>query len=503
MTPLISQQPKSLSALLQGLAEVEPSRDRDVSGLSLDSRETTRGHLFLACAGSRLHGRQFIPDAVEKGAIAVAYEQDAAESALQMADDFHDLPIIPVADLRQHVGEIAARFYDHPAEKLFVVGITGTNGKTSCSQYLAESLSPADSVGCGVIGTLGYGRYGALVPGPNTTPDALTLQRQLAELAAAGSEHVVIETSSHGLDQGRVNGVQFDVAVFTNLSRDHLDYHDSMASYAHAKQQLFDMPGLKVAVVNIDDEFGRHLLGQLPESVNSLTYGIENNADIRGDKLFLRIDGLSMEVTSPMGNGTLNSHLLGRFNASNLLAVLGVLLMTGMDLSVALGRLSDVHTVPGRMQCFTGKREQPLVVVDYAHTPDALDFALQSIREHCEGKLWCVFGCGGERDTGKRPMMGAIAQQLADFVIITDDNPRHEDGDDIVKHILSGMPGDHAALSVQRDRRKAITEAMQRAGADDIILIAGKGHEDYQQVGDVRLPFSDQQTVQSLLKGVA
>jgi UDP-N-acetylmuramoyl-L-alanyl-D-glutamate--2,6-diaminopimelate ligase len=481
---------KRLSDLLGGIRDIDRKRDPAVRGLAIDSRKVSAGDLFLACAGSRVHGSRFINEALSHGAVAVVVDND------QAAGEDVEQNIYPVNNLSDHIGTIAARFYDYPSEQLFITGITGTNGKTSCSQYIAQAISDDSNVG--YIGTLGYGLGDQLETGLNTTPDAVTLQKLLAEMVQKHVRHVVIEVSSHGLAQGRVNAVQFDIAVFTNLSHDHLDYHDSMESYAHAKRQLFEMPGLRYAVINIDDRYGRELAAGLPDSVKLISYGTATDAQLHATDISLTVDGLRMQVITPWGSGVVTNDLLGRFNVHNLLAVLAVLMLSGMEFTDALQSLSRVHTAPGRMQRFGGAA-QPLVVVDYAHTPDALQAVLHALREHCAGELWCVFGCGGDRDTTKRASMGSIAERLADHVIVTDDNPRHEDGNDIIRDILAGTSQmDH--VQVERDRATAIRHACNTARAGDVILVAGKGHEDYQQIGDERLPFSDRQQVQQWLR---
>ena len=497
-----------LSQLLHGLARVAPSQDVAVQGLALDSRQVRPGVLFLAVAGRQRHGVDFVTAAIAAGAAAIAWEPTEAITEDSGPLRAAPVPVIAVAQLGRRVGDIAARFYGHPSHDLFVVGVTGTDGKTSCAHFLAQALHTAGDP-CGAIGTLGYGLYGALRPGLHTTPDALTLQRELAALRDTGARAVAIEVSSHGLDQGRVTDVAFDVAVLTNLSRDHLDYHGDEAAYAAAKRRLFCMPDLGAAVLNLDDAFGRTLYAELPAALPLVVYALGREAvtdlDRPNTRWLVATDivagtaGLSIDIDGSWGVGHLDVALLGRFNAGNLLAVLAVLLIRGVSFSAALARLARVQTVTGRMEPFGGGTSRPLVVVDYAHTPRALEQVLQALREHCSGSLWCVVGAGGERDTGKRPLMGAIAERLADYVVLTDDNPRHEDATQIVMDILAGMQ-DPDAVYVQRDRATAIAQAITNSDPGDVVLIAGKGHEDYQQVGDRRLPFSDRDTVRALLQ---
>ena len=511
-----------LSSLLEGISHVDAANERDISGLSLDSRRTCPGDLFLACAGSARYGSEFIEHAIRAGAIAVAYE--AAPSTFKAGpDDTQEslvkasgIPMFRIAGLKQQAGIIASRFYGHPSHDMFVIGITGTNGKTSCCHFLAQALSSAGHA-CGVIGTLGYGLYGSLQPGEHTTPDPVTLQSQLADMRDMGVQNVAMEVSSHGLDQGRVAGTIIDAAIFTNLSHEHLDYHGDISTYALAKQRLFASPQLRFAVINSDDEYGRRIIATLPAGVKLLSYSVidqRQGADqprrdrhaqqtqVVGRLLRMDHNGLEMHVVTPWGEGRIHSFLLGRFNASNLLAALAMLILMDMPLEEAMKKLADLRTVPGRMEYFRGQRRQPLVVVDYAHTPDALKQVLQTLREHCQGQLWCVFGCGGDRDKSKRPLMGSVAERYADHVVITDDNPRFEDAGQIIAHILAGMAAP-AAANVMRDRKEAISYAIQHAVAGDIVLIAGKGHEEYQLVGDQKLSFSDRRQVCNLLKEVA
>ena len=489
-----------LGDLLDGFAETAPHQDVIVSGLAQDSRRVAPGDVFFALTGNRFAGLDFVRQAAAAGAVAIVSDQSRRVDA--------GLPQLVVDRLALHLGEIASRFYDHPSRHLSVTGVTGTNGKTSCSQFLAQALD-REPGGCGVIGTLGYGRVDRLQPASHTTPDAITLQQQLGLMRESGLSHVVMEVSSHALDQGRVNGTEFNAAIFTNLSHDHLDYHHDMETYGRAKRRLFEMPALRYAVINADDSYGHTLLDTLPAHVRSLGYSLVNDqrhaagrAEIRGHLQQLGADGMTMTIETPWGQGILASHLFGRFNARNLLAVLGTLLLLGIPFDEALKRLADTRSVAGRMEHLGGESGQPLVVIDYAHTPDALQQALETVREHCRGHVYCVFGCGGERDRHKRPVMGRVAAQLADMTIITDDNPRGEDADRIVEEILAGMD-DRVRVSVIRDRAAAIATAVQQAATGDVVLIAGKGHEDYQLVGQRRIHFSDRQQAEESLKRMA
>ncbi|MCC6302423.1 MAG: UDP-N-acetylmuramoyl-L-alanyl-D-glutamate--2,6-diaminopimelate ligase [Gammaproteobacteria bacterium] len=505
----VHPRPQRLSALLQGLVAVDGDNDPEIAGLETDSRRVVPGDLFFACAGGRTHGAEYIDDAVRAGARAVLYEPDARVRAPTADRVPSGVPLMGIADLGRRLGVIAARFYEDPSRDMLVIGITGTNGKTSVCHYLAQALLK-DGAPCGVIGTLGYGVYGALRPGTYTTPDAVTLQEELAALRAGGIRRVVMEVSSHALEQERTRGVAFDGAIFTNLTRDHLDYHGDLTAYARAKQKLFLVPGLSYAAINEDDPFGRELLAGLARPVVGVSYGLGEGAGSTAGVRYVRacvarrdLSGMELRIRSSWGEGALHTALLGEFNASNLLAVLAMLLLMELPLEEALKRLEGLRAVPGRMERFEGAAgTRPLVIVDYAHTPDALAQALRTLRPHCAGRLWCVFGCGGDRDRGKRPLMGAVAARDADRVVVTSDNPRHEDPQEIIGQILAGIERADAVACVP-DRAAALRQAIESARPGDIVLVAGKGHEDYQQIGDERLPFSDRDQVRRLLEETA
>jgi UDP-N-acetylmuramoyl-L-alanyl-D-glutamate--2,6-diaminopimelate ligase len=477
-----------LSTLLAGLTDAPLADDPEISGITLDSRAVQQGWLFIAVPGARTDGRVYIAGAYSRGAAATVYEANGFEPDARSAN------AIGVRALRRHIGTIADRFYGAPSRKLKVVGVTGTNGKTTTTHLLAQVLDRPEAR-CGLIGTLGSGFPGQLDPSLHTTPDAVSVHRLMAEFVSAGARTVCMEVSSHALDQARVAGVAFDIAVFTNLTRDHLDYHGDMDAYAGAKARLFDIPDLKVAVINRDDAFGREIIERLRGRTPVLSFGLQGG-DVQAKAVETSPDGLTLSIVTPHGGAQLQSPLLGRFNAANLLAVLAVLLAAGVPLAEAANTLAHARPVAGRMERFGGSGDRPLVVVDYAHTPDALEKALQALREHTQGKLVCVFGCGGDRDRGKRPQMGRIAEQLADLVILTNDNPRHEDPATIINEIATGMQSTPTAVP---DRTQAIRMALSEARAGDIVLVAGKGHEDYQQVRDRRLAYSDRDTVRALL----
>jgi len=494
----------SLSGLLRGIPGGGVKRDIVISGLALDSRKVQAGDLFLAVAGTRTHGLQHARQAVALGAVAVVWEPVAESGSLAETAALLPVPVVAVPGLSQWVGEIANRFYGHPSGGLFIIGVTGTDGKTSCSHFIAQALN-TDDRRCGVIGTLGYGLYDQLSAAGHTTPDALTVQQSLRTMQEQGARCVVAEVSSHAMDQGRVRGVSFDVAVLTNLTRDHLDYHGSIEAYAEAKRKLFHADGLRYGVINADDPFGSALLDAIPPGVAPVAYRLENEPFrtrypaqwVIGRKLWFDDTGMGMEVATPWGCGSLKCGLLGRFNASNLLAALATLCVSGLPFDEALARLGRTRTVPGRMECFTNGSGRPLVVVDYAHTPAALEAVLKSLRAHCRGRLWCVCGAGGDRDRGKRALMGAKVERFADCVVLTDDNPRSEDPRRIVTDLLAGMK-QPAVVHVEHDRGRAIAWAMREARSGDVVLVAGKGHETEQVIGTRTIPFSDRERVMQL-----
>lgn len=493
----------SLDALLAGWTDqiVPPA---SVLGLADHSGKVRPGDLYIACRGGRVHGADFIAQAIRYGARAVVYEPPYdIPSEIAAA-----IPVVAVADLSRKVGLIADRYYYQPSRALSVIGVTGTNGKTSTSHFIAHAFSKGSALPCGLIGTLGYGLYGHLKPAQRTTPQPLKLQRELAKLRDRGTRYVAMEVSSHGLEQDRVAGVRFGTAVFTNLSRDHLDYHGDMNAYAAAKQRLFAMPQLRNAIVNLGDGFAPQMLAAARHATQTLGFRVAHKQGatkapgetslLLGDVADLSPNGMTIGIDGDFGRAELRTALYGAFNAENLLAALGVLLLEGILLDEAVARLATLRSLPGRMEVFKGPNSPATVVVDYAHTPDALAKALTSLQAHCSRHLWCVFGCGGNRDSGKRPQMGAIAEQFADAVVVTDDNPRYELAADIVNEIVSGMTAAHRA-QVIHDRGQAIDFAIRNAKEGDVILVAGKGHEDYQEVAGTRRPFSDRHYVAALL----
>lgn len=459
------------------------SRDPLIRELTLDSRAVRPGDLFLAVPGAKVDGRAHIADALARGAAAVAYEEQGA-SVLPLTD----APLIPVKGLIGQLSQIAGRFYGEPSRQLDLVGVTGTNGKTSVTQLLAQAL---DALGnrCGLIGTLGTGFYGELQSGRLTTPDPIAVQSTLNDLKKGGAKAVAMEVSSHALEQGRVAALDFDIAVMTNLSRDHLDYHGSMEAYEAAKAKLFAWSSLRARVVNLDDDFGRRL-ADAPATSRLISYSLQDSAaSLFCKEAAFNDDGVRAVIVTPQGEHVLRSRLLGRFNLSNMLAVVATLMALDYPLDEILKVIPQLQGPVGRMQRLGGG-DKPLVVVDYAHTPDALEKVLEALRPHAHGKLLCLFGCGGDRDAGKRPLMAEVAERLADRVLVTDDNPRSEDPMRIFDDIRPGFakPG---AVAFVAGRGAAIAQLIASASADDVIVLAGKGHEDYQEINGQRHDFSD------------
>lgn len=481
-----------LNKLLDGYARAP---ELEVTGLEIDSRRVTAGDAFLAVRGIGSHGLQHVELALARGASAVVWEP---APGIAEPEDLA-VPQIAVANLSKKVGEIAARFHSEPAKKLFTVGVTGTDGKTSTAYLVAQEL---DLLGadCGYLGTIGYGRVKALKEASHTTPDAIRLQELFAAFVADGLKAVAMEVSSHALDQARVSGIGFDVSILTNITRDHLDYHGTVEAYAAAKKKLFTDYRRGVAVLNRDDATGAAWAAELDRV---MVYGIDGAAPTRGQWLIARdlklsTEGLAFTLDSSFGAATVHAKLLGRFNVYNLLAALAALLAKGVALADAVGVLARLQTVPGRIEGFKGSKAAPLVVVDYAHTPEALAQILKAVRAHCTGKLVCVFGCGGDRDRGKRPLMGAAAEQGADIAIVTDDNPRSEAPEAIAAEIVAGL-ADASRVRVIHDRAEAIRTAIAEAGPHDVVVVAGKGHETTQTIGkDVR-QFSDRAFVAQLV----
>ncbi len=487
-----------LSELIEDLGTVSQDADMFISGVSVDSRMASKGDLFLASAGINNHGLDFIEKVIAKGVAAIAWEPCDKYRCIDRIKCPANIPMIAIPNLTAHQGLIADRFYQHPSKDLAVVGITGTDGKTSCSQFIAQVLSEINEIPCGVIGTIGYGMYGALVPGVHTTPGPLDVQKVLADVKEIGGKHAVMEVSSHALAQGRVNEVDFDIAVLTNLTQDHLDYHGTKEAYADAKRKLFEKDSLSHVIINADDHFGLNLKDSCQTRVPCLSYGFHKDADVRGYGLMISAEGLRMRVSTPAGKGVLSSCLVGDFNAMNLLTVLSVLLSLEVSLEQSLELIKEIKPVAGRMERFGGGNK-PLIIVDYAHTANALEQVLKALRPITERELTCVFGCGGDRDKSKRPEMGKVAYELADKVVITDDNPRTEDAMQIISDIMAGCETTNN-VEVEQNRASAIEWAINNARKGDVVLIAGKGHEAYQFIGSRQVPFDDRAEVRRVLK---
>ena len=464
-----------------------------LADITADSRAVKLGSIFVAYPGTHQDGRAFIPEAIARGAAAVIWERRRFDW-----EERWEIPNLGVDNLRERISEIAGDIYGNPSESLWMVGVTGTNGKTSVSQWIAAAC---EGLGwrSAVLGTLGNGLVGERVEAKNTTPDAILLQRLLADYLRRGARVAAMEVSSHGLDQGRVTGIKYDVAIFTNLTRDHLDYHRTMDAYAEAKYRIFSARGLKSAIVNVDDEWGARFAARLSGSGRDvITFGTVPGARLAASRVSLTAAGVSFHIESEWGSGLVTAPVLGAFNLSNLLAVMGALIATGFTFDEAVRAVAALEPVPGRLERLGGG-EQPLVVVEYAHTPDALEKALEALRPLVtKGKrLICVFGCGGDRDPGKRSIMGATAARLADHVIVTSDNPRTEDPRQIIAQVLEGIPGDKA--EAHEDRQVAIFSAVHHARRGDLVLLAGKGHETYQEIAGTRVPFKDADVARAAL----
>ena len=494
----MSGAPQSLAGLLEGLAGLP--RDVQVSDLTQDGRAAKPGSAFLAVHGTREHGLKYAPQAVANGARAVLWEP-APEAVVP------DLPsqivVAPVERLREHASTIADRFFGAPSQALSVAGVTGTNGKTTCAFLVAQALEAAGRPAA-FMGTIGTGRPRALVASALTTGDAITVQRTLAGLKADGAASVAMEVSSHAIDQARVGAVRFRTVAFTNLTRDHIDYHGTMENYGATKARLFTREELASRVINVDDPFGR-VLAKDPRGRGRLIVTSRGHQShtraaagfVRAMRVELSTRGIELEYDSSWGSGALTSTLIGDFNVDNLLTVIAILLDWELTPEQVSHTLARVHAAPGRMETFGGIRA-PLVVVDYAHTPDGLRKALSASRAHCRGRLTVVFGCGGDRDAGKRPLMGEIAAELADAIVITDDNPRTESPEAIAAGIVAGIPAGHP-YRIEHDRARAIRDTLVDANENDVVVVAGKGHEDYQIYGNERRKFSDQKVVAAAL----
>jgi UDP-N-acetylmuramoyl-L-alanyl-D-glutamate--2,6-diaminopimelate ligase len=481
----------TLADLLQGFADAPPIA---VHGVASDSRLVADGYLFLACQGVSSHGLDYVAEATAAGASAIAYDASTAAPSEDIG-----VPLIAVDELGAKLGEIASRFYGRPSETLGVIGVTGTNGKTTvawlvlqCARLLGER--------CGYVGTLGCGVDEIESGEGMTTPAAVELHGRLAEFIDQGASFAAVEVSSHALSQGRVDGVRFLAALFTNLTRDHLDYHADLLEYFETKARLFLESDAEHRIVNLDSEFGSELADRCGQQAVTVSTDIGRVADTR-QHVFVRSvvtnnQGSDIVVVSSWGDGRFTLPLPGDFNVANGVLVLALMLKLGVPMNEACRALSQVDAPPGRMQRVDATGTA--VYIDYAHTPNAIEAALRTLRAHCQGKLWCVFGCGGERDAGKRPLMAKSAERLADNIVVTSDNPRTEDPQQIIDDIVSGL-GQPQRAAVIEDRAAAIAWVIDQAAETDIVLIAGKGHENYQQVGAERRPFSDYAVAEAAL----
>lgn len=486
-----------IGAKILGSAALESSI---CTGITEDSRKVSGGDVFIARPGLESDGRGFIDQATENGAVAILCEATDIKQFEQVKNC--STVTYQVNNLAGQLGALGDEFFQHPSEKLRIVGVTGTNGKTSCCQLIAQVVANLDEK-VAVMGTLGNGLMGEMEATPNTTMDALTLQANLSDYVNQGCGFVAMEVSSHALTQGRVNGVRFNVALFTNLTRDHLDYHGDMGSYAEAKKCLFTQKELEAVVINADDAMGADLMVDPDIRAEKFSFSItpthaqEASHSVWTESVVFHDGGIKAEIITPWGSTHFKTPMMGQFNLSNCLAVITTLGVMGYRLEDVVAQLETVDFVKGRMERFGGDG-QPLVIVDYAHTPDALKHVLQAIKPHTQHKLWCVFGCGGDRDRGKRSEMAAISEEYADHLVFTTDNPRNESPENIVAEMLEGL-SNPSACEVEYDRKLAIHNSIAKAVVGDVVLVAGKGHEQFQQIGKQQRPHCDAQVVQQAL----
>lgn len=513
MKPRLQSHSFTLQNLLPNL-QLESAADIEISGVQLDSRAITKGNAFIALVGAKSDGRKFIANAIDAGAAVILVQADKEWRDTQWIGV---VPVIAIENLSQQVSAIAGNFYGHPSQRCRLIGVTGTNGKTTCTlliSQLAALLHKRDKQPAGVVGTLGFGLLDANSIAPIaqqiraiqstglTTPDPVALQKILAELVDQHASTVAIEVSSHSLVLGRVAALEFDTAIFTNLTQDHLDFHGDLASYGKAKEQLLYQRNLHNAVINMDDPWAKTLLQKIPENVRVVTFSLVNStADIYLTDLQLTATGATAKLHSIWGNAEFSSPFMGKFNISNLLSAIAALCIAEFPLEKILGFISELHAAPGRMQAVAldASNQDINVIVDYAHTPDALENALLAIREHASTRIWTIFGCGGDRDKTKRPLMGRAAEKYSDYVIVTNDNPRTEEPSAIAADIVRGLHNPNGCLVIA-DRAQAIDFAVQQAKAGDVVLIAGKGHEDYQIFAEQTISFSDSQQARLALQ---
>ncbi len=482
----------------------------DVLDMHLDSRLLAAGDVFCALPGKLQHGIDFAEQAMDKKIIAILANDDEKTREFVRTDLQNNIPVIQVKNFSENVASFAEWFFDYPAKSVEVIGVTGTNGKTSVTQFIANILN-ALGRDCGVIGTLGYGfshdcLSHASYQSP-TTPDAINVQRIFSKLVDGISfpgkkaSIVAMEVSSHALDQERLSTVVFNQAIFTNISRDHLDYHHSFDAYLTAKTKLFTSKDLAVAVINVDDDHADSFQNILGDNVTCYTYSTyQSTADVYAKNITFSETGILADIVTPWGEFVLSTTLLGRFNLSNLLAAVTSVSAKGHDIKLIEKSLTMLTSLPGRMQSISAPN-YPTIIIDYAHTPHALESALAAAKEHCQGKIWCVFGCGGSRDIGKRALMGEVAEKYADFLVVTDDNPRFESSSVIIDNILKGIKNP-SLVHVESDRELAIAYAINSANVTDLVLVAGKGHENYQEINGEQYPFSDQVIVESVMAAI-
>lgn len=496
-----------LSELLHEITPVTLSTDPLVTGITHDSRNVVAGNVFCAVSGTSVHGGNYIDSVIDQKPSAILLDCDynlSDETAQRLQTNA--VGVLRVPNLKASIGRIASRFFQSPSQRLSIIAVTGTNGKTSVCHFLAEALHYLQ-IKCAVLGTAGSGFIGELSAAALTTPDATQVHSLLADFVAQGATMTALEASSHALTQHRLSGCQIETAVFTNLTPEHLDYHVDMTAYGAAKETLLQWPGLRQAVINADDPLGLRWCHRYHNCYPIIAYSTadclpklpKNVTLIHGKLQQMSNQGIRAEIVSPWGCRQIELPILGKFNLANCLAVLGVMQFYQIPFVPSIACLQKIHGVCGRMQLFT-QVNKPTIVVDFAHTPDALASALSSLRAHVKGKLWCVFGCGGNRDKLKRPLMGKIAAQLADFLILTNDNPRQEDPEQIIADIKQGIPPTFTGVHLEMDRAASILYAIAHAKSADIILVAGKGHETYQLIGDTRYPFSDQAVVRAGLQ---
>ncbi|WP_430459953.1 UDP-N-acetylmuramoyl-L-alanyl-D-glutamate--2,6-diaminopimelate ligase [Thalassolituus sp. LLYu03] len=478
-----------LSQIVMPELFMPPEWDRDVHHLIIDSRDVQPGDVFIARQGAAAHGAQHITDAVQRGAAAILAEGDAQGFRCEWNDDGDTIPVFISADIKQHLNTWLFRRY--PLNSMSLIGVTGTNGKSSVTQYIAQ-LASACGEACGVLGTLGNGRWPQLAPTRNTTPDLSIILRNLSELTEQSVNLTAMEVSSHGLSQKRVAGIGFSIAVLTNLTQDHLDYHGTMDHYFAAKRALFVDHGVQIALINTDDEYGRRLAADKALTCKVMRYGRNAEADVRYRMTALTGAGIEAELTTPWGTGHLSLPLIGEFNLANASAAIAALAAKGLDFNALCAAASQLQPVAGRMELYT-KAGAPMAVIDFAHTPDALSNVIGALKPW-DKPLTTVFGCGGDRDRSKRPLMAAVVARESDFAVLTDDNPRTEDPHQIFADVLAGAP----ELAHEHNRTAAIRQAVTSAGADGIVLIAGKGHENYQDIMGVKHPYSDESVLLSL-----